>query len=67
MASTPIVAIAGNTVTSWESQNDSKEPFAFCPQGDLALSDVAWNHNGQGQYQSNRARCLLKIRLFTQL
>jgi hypothetical protein len=48
MASSPLVALAGNVVTTWDSLNESVEPFSFCPQGDLPLADIAWNHNGQG-------------------
>ena len=48
MASTPLVALAGNAVTTWDSLNDTVEPFTFCPHGNFPVNDVAWNHNGQG-------------------
>jgi hypothetical protein len=49
MPSKPLVILSGNTVTTWDNFQDApQEPFAFRPQGDLPLADIAWNHNGQG-------------------
>ena len=48
MASTPCLAItAGPAVTIWECLTEA-ETFTFYPQGDIPVSDVAWNHNAQG-------------------
>ena len=61
MASTPLVALAGNAVTTWDSlragKDDAASVHTFHPQGSLPLADVAWNHNGQGKF-------LLRFQLF---
>ena len=48
MTTTPTLVIAaGSAVTTWECLNGT-QPLTFYPQEDMGISDIAWNHNGQG-------------------
>ena len=49
-ASEPTLVIAAdNSVTAWNCLSESK-PLVFYPNEDIPISDVAWNHNGQGTF-----------------
>jgi hypothetical protein len=47
--SSPVLAIVtDNALTTWRCLTES-QPSIFYPHGDVPISDVAWNHNGQGE------------------
>jgi hypothetical protein len=49
--SSPVLAIVSdNALTTWRCLTESK-PSTFYPHGDIPISDVAWNHNGQGEFE----------------
>lgn len=45
---TYLAIAAGNTVTTWDCNQEEPTRFSFQPHGDIDVGDIAWNHNGQG-------------------